>query len=420
MKRAFTFLGLALLIGVAGSAAGERRHHFSLMNQTKTRAMAIGNDPSVPKLALADAAFGFNMLRQLTHEAPRQNVFISPFSISNAMQMVLNGAKGRTQSQIRKALSLDEMPLADVNEANRLILAAVSAPGKTTTLSVANALWFDNQAEIVPAFQETCSHSYQAQTTKLDFQSADAAPAVNRWVSGITHGKISQLVSSGDLQGMAAVLTNAIYFKGNWTTPFKSENTKDALFTGEDGKTHTVPLMYVRHSFGYTDTGSFQAVSLRYQDDHTSMVILLPHEGTSLGSVISGLNTASWQSVEHALAEQDVELFLPRFKLQYKANLNDPLLQMGMPLAFGRQADFSGMSRQVGAISKVIHKSVLEVDEKGTVAAAATGVVMTMAMAMPRHQEPVVVRVDHPFIVIIEDNQTGVVLFTGAVYDPQR
>ena len=413
MKRVFACLGVASLLAAAACSPG-----MAPIMPKQAPDSAAATDPRVLKLAQADSAFGFGLLKELSHRDPGKNLFISPFSVGIALEMVLNGARGQTRDQIQGVLDLSDMSLSEVNEGNRQLVHAIANPNQATTVSVANALWFDNDVAIVPEFQSTCAKNYGAPVTRLDFNAPEAAPAVNKWVSGVTRGKIDQLVTSGDLHGMAAVLTNAIYFKGDWLNAFDKGYTKDAPFTAEDGTSRTVPLMHEHRSFDYADSATFQALRAPYQKDQVSLILLLPHQGTSLASVIDGLDAASFESIIGSWTRQDVEFFLPRFKLHYQTSLNKPLDEMGMPLAFGPGANFTGMSPKVGAISNVIHKAVLEVDETGTVAAAATGIVMTKAMAIRNPRPPIVFRADHPFAVVIQDNATGTVLFAGAVYHP--
>ncbi len=244
-----------------------------------------------------------------------------------------------------------------------------------------------------------------------------AAAAINGWVSEKTHGKIDKLVTPADIAASPAVLTNAVYFHGKWSQAFEKSGTEDGPFTLASGKTKTLPLMSQEASFSYAETPRFQVVSLPYGQGRTSLYVLLPKPGVKAADLVSSLDLASWSSTLGKMKRAQVALTLPRFKANFQATLNAPLTALGMGRAFGGGADFSPMGLHGGFIGAVIHKAVLDVDEEGTVAAAATGVAMAGAVAIPL--KSIEMRVDHPFICLLRDTTTGTLLFAGVIQNPE-
>ncbi len=376
---------------------------------------SVSADPGVQKIA-ANTQFGFQMLHQLDQKASGQNVFFSPLSVSSALSVVLTGAGGETRQTLAKTLGLSGMTPDEIDRANSLLLPSLENPDPKVQVSVANALWANQGTVFAPDFQTRCHTFYQAQAETLDFASPEAAKTINSWVDTQTHGKISEIVSPSDIAGSPAVITNAVYFHGTWQTPFEKDNTQDGPFTLPGGGTKTVPLMERSGSLSYSETDAFQAVSLPYGAGRLSFVVLLPKEGTDIDSLVSGLTPTVWADALKTMKPTQLDLTLPRFKADYKATLNEPLSALGMGPAFAPGADFTPMGLHQAFLGSVVHKAVLEVDEEGTVAAAATGVLYQSAGIM--RAPPKEMRVDHPFFCAIRDNETGTLLFAGVIRNP--
>lgn len=371
-------------------------------------------DPGVRRLA--DTDFGFRLLHQLAAGQPTGNVFFSPFSVSEALLLMLNGAAGQTRQDMAHTLGLGAITQGQVNAANALLLPSLANPDPKVEVSVANALWANQGVAFSPAFQERSRRFYNAQATTLDFGSPAAAQTINDWTSQNTHGKITRLVSQEDIADASVVLTNAVYFHGRWQTPFDKADTERKPFFLAASRTRSVPLMSQDGSYSYLETRQFQAVSLPYGAGRMSLYVFLPKKGTSLNTFVRMVNGSTADKWIGAMKPTEMTVLLPRFRANYEVTLNAPLSVMGMASAFGPGADFSPMGLKGAFISAVIHKAVLEVDEEGTVAAAVTGGEMVAAMPMT----PVVVmRVDHPFFLAIRDNATGTILFEGVIRDPQ-
>jgi serpin B len=369
-------------------------------------------------IADANNHFAFDLYHRLSTTAG--NLFFSPYSIDQALMMVHAGAKGATAEEIATTLHL---PTEGADEAMADLSQRLDGAGKPYQLSIANAIWGQQGHELLPHFLETLSSVYHAQAMSLDYrQPAEAARTINDWVSTETQGRIADLIDAGLLgPDTKLVLTNAIYFKGNWKDPFKSAATRDRSWHGAaDAATRpdkTVPMMSRQGRYDYFKDEKLAALQMPYAGDDLAMLVILPGELDGLAAVEKTLDADRLATLVAGLRPTpDVQLSLPKFKLEAKYDLNNALAAMGMPTAFSSQADFSGMdgSRDL-QISDVVHKAFVKVDEEGTEAAAASGVGMRM-LAMRPH--PVVFDADHPFLFVIRDVKSGAVLFVGRVVEP--
>jgi serpin B len=367
--------------------------------------------------------FAFDLYSQL--RADHGNLFFSPASISTALAMTLAGASGDTSAQMAKTLHF-QMPREQLDQAMRGLLASWKSNEKKQgfRLSVANRLWAQTGDRFLPAFLAVTRSDYGAELARLDFatQAEHARQTINKWVEDQTEGKITDLIlSAAQLSAARLVLTNAVYFKGDWSDPFKKNLTKDEDFRLASQQKIKAPLMHTRHRFRYATADGLQILELPYGDGSLSLIVLLPEKQDGLPDLDAKLTFANWQLWTNGLVSQEVIVYLPRFKTTSQFELNQMLQSMGMTSAFSpRSADFSGMtgSRDL-YISAVLHKAYVDVNEEGTAAAAATGIVMRpTAVRMPRPSEPPVFRADHPFLFVIRDNRNGAILFLGRLADP--
>ena len=369
-------------------------------------------------------------------QSTKGNLFFSPYSISTALAMTHAGARNETESQMTGVLHFpisenqrtDSSPksLPDRQQFASIfgmIIKDLNKRGQKGgyTLSVANALWGQKDYGFLEDFLELIQANYDGGLNEVDFIKAaeTARQTINAWVEKKTKNKIKNLISKGVLDSMTRlVLTNAIYFKGNWARQFKEDRTQDAPFTLADGQKIDVAMMNQKADFGYMETDTFQALELPYVDEELSMVILLPKEFDALDEFEKTLtpeNLPRWLAKIH---NREVVVSVPKFKMTSKFGLASVLKSMGMEDAFSSNADFSGINGKRDLfISAVIHKAYVEVNEEGTEAAAATGVVMRFTSVGPA---PIpVFRADHPFLFLIRDNHSGSILFIGRVANPK-
>jgi serine protease inhibitor len=392
--------------------------------------------PAQPKVVAGNTEFAWDLYRQLVGlPEPKKaagNLFFSPYSISTALAMTYAGARGQTEAQMRDTLRFFD-PQADFHaEFGRLeqILNKQGLKGDYQ-LAVANALWMQKDFSFLEAFLHLARDQYSAKLETVDFKidAEGVRQIINTWVESKTNDRIKDLIPAGMLDAATRlVLTNAIYFKGDWAEKFDKERTQDDLFTVstytvEDGKPKIeyskvqVPMMTRKDEFAYGENEICHLLQLPYRGGDLSMVILLPNEQDLFGleQALTPENLKAWTD---GLRKREVEVYLPRFTMTYECQLSQTLAAMGMPEAFSSMADFSGMTGGKDLfISDVIHKAFVEVNEEGTEAAAATGVAMKLtAMPLP----PPVFRVDRPFVFAIMDNGTGSILFIGRVTDPTQ
>lgn len=381
------------------------------------------NDEARGRLAGAYTGFGLRLFAALHQQTPDQNIFISPASIALALAMTYNGADGQTRAAMARVLGLEGLSPDEVNRASADLRVALANPDPKVELTIANSLWVKKGLALAPLFVQRNKDYYGAQVTSLPFDSR-APAAINRWVSQNTKGKIDRIVDQIDPQTVL-YLINAIYLQATWTRPFDRAATAPASFTLPGGQLKSVAMMaqqgryhYVRALYGDRSQG-FQAVRLPYGKGRVALYIVLPDAGSSLADWCSALNERSWQELVGELKEREGTVRLPRFKAEYSAQLNQALAGLGMGVAFDPQrADFPGITAGSDRvwIDQVRHRALLEVNEEGTAAAGATEVrIAASAMAEP----PFEMVIDRPFFLAIRDDQTGALLFVGAVAEPQ-
>jgi len=399
---------------------------FPVLTMAHAQAPAEPPSADVKTVAGDGDAFAADLYARLS--SADGNLFFSPYSISSALAMTSAGARGNTAVQMARTLHL-ALPPAQLHSAFADLTARLGAEAvgpdkkKLYDLVVASALWGLKGYPYEKSFLDLLAKDYGAGLREMDFSGApDAARnEINAWVSTQTNDRIKDLLAPGTIHTHTRlVLTNAIYFKGTWLTPFEKAQTADAPFQVFAGKTELVPLMSQQHGFQYMETAEMQAVELPYAGNNLSMIVLLPRKAdglTALGKSLSRDNLDQWTG---QLRRRDVQLFLPRFKLTSQFELADTLKAMGMVDAFSDNADFSGIAKSESlCIDKVIHKAFVEVNEEGTEAAAATAVLMKPTAVMIRPEPPVAFRADHSFVYLIRNRSTGAILFLGRLVDPK-
>jgi serpin B len=385
--------------------------------------------PDVPasdqaELVGGNSAFAFDLYRLLRKEQ-EGNLFYSPYSISLALAMTYVGARGETELQMADTLHYT-LPQDQLHPAfNWLDLELTSRgegaqgkDGEGFQLNIANTLWGQEEYAFLPEFLDTLAINYGAGMQLVDFTGDPEAArvAINDWVGDQTEERIKDLIPPGVIDELTRlVLTNAIYFSAAWAEPFDENQTQDGTFTLLDGSQVAVPMMHHTASYGYAEGEGYQVIDLPYDGGELSMVILLPDEG-AFGSIESSLDAERVGAIVDGLVYQEVALTSPKFEVESGFSLVEALTEMGMPIAFSMEADFSGMdgTREL-YIGEVLHKSFITVDETGTEAAAATAVEMQLKGAP---MEPLTVTVDRPFIFFIRDVETGTILFVGRVVNP--
>jgi serine protease inhibitor len=397
-------------VALAGGSSGGGADRVPTETEKRSDELAKSIDSS---LIDANTRFAFDILQELVSEDRGKNVFISPLSILIALAMTYNGAAGDTNLAMAEALQFSGFGLEELNQGFSDLMGSLVKADEQVEISIANSMWYGFGFEADDNFIERNKTYYNSEVRELDFSDPGAAGTINRWIEGATKGKIEKMLDA--VPGDAVMyLINAIYFKGDWTHRFSERATRDEEFTLETGGTKKVPMMHIEQQFRHARGNNLGFLRLPYGREKLVMYILLPDEGEALEEIIGELDDESWNRLKSGLAEKEVALAMPKYRIEYGVKLlNDVLTKMGMGPAFEPQADFSGIDPGL-FISRVLHKAVIEVNEKGSEAAAATAVEMVKS-APP---EPVEFIVNRPFFFAIADDRTGSILFMGKVAEP--
>ncbi len=401
-------------------------------NQTNQQIIPINNNQvsTITFNNVVDANNQFASDLYSKYKSEEGNMFFSPYSISSALAMTYEGAKGKTAEEMRAVLHLpndkEKIRSDFVNINNELNKA-----DKTYKLTTANALWAQKEYPFLDDYFKIVDTYYGGKVTNLDFktETEKSRVIINNWVENKTNDKIKDLIPKGILSpATRLVLTNAIYFKANWSIQFDAENTIDQQFKLSSGTNTNVKMMHQTDNFNYGETSNLQILEMNYLGNDLSILIILPKENnlSQIEDIFSKEKLSEWKQ---DMKNEKVVVGLPKFKFETKYFMAKDLIEMGMPTAFKYpDADFTGMSPATVTspngelyIGEVIHQTFIEVAEYGTEAAAATAVIMMSGSAAPSHEEPPKVFIaDHPFIFIIQQKNTGNILFMGRVSDPSK
>ena len=372
----------------------------------------------VQEVVNANNQFAFDLYSELNKDSDG-NLFYSPYSISAALAMTYEGAKGQTVDEMKSVFHFPESNILRPNFA--AIYNDINKGNDAYELKTGNALWVQQDYPFLPDYTNRVEKYYGGKVANLDFvsETEKSRQTINSFIEEQTNNKIKDLIPQGVLNELTKlVLTNAIYFKGTWEWEFDKSDTRDQDFKITPTNVVKTPMMFMKPDktlFNYASIGGLQILELPYKGEEISMLILLPTE--NLDSIESSLTTEKLNEYKNQMKETKLDaIYLPKFEFDSKYTLNENLRALGMPTAFSMDADFSGMDGTRDLfISAVIHQAYVKVDEKGTEAAAATGVVMELKSApIPRN----IFRADHPFIFIIQEKQTGNILFMGRVINP--
>jgi len=377
-------------------------------------------DDNLQTMVKSNNAFGFDLYHKFKGE--RGNLFFSPYSISTALAMTYEGAKGQTAKEMQTVLHLpdDKQKIRSgfVNIYNEL-----NKEGKSYKLTTANALWAQKDYPFINEYFKVVDEYYNGRVTNLDFKTdtENSRVTINNWIEDKTNDKIKDLIPVGMLSPMTRlVLTNAIYFRADWSDQFRAEDTRDGQFKLHSGQNVDVRMMHKTNHYNYGETNNLQILEMDYLGNDLSMLIILPKENniTQIENIFNKEKLDDWKN---DMGKEKVRIALPKFKFKTKYFMTDTLKEMGMPTAFKWPgSDFTGMSPTNELyIDEVIHQTFVEVAEYGTEAAAATAVLMKAGAALQQEQ-PKIFNANHPFIFIIQQKDSGNILFMGRMSDPTK
>jgi serine protease inhibitor len=372
---------------------------------------------TAPELEIIGASnrFAFELLRGVAAGEHGPNVFLSPLSATMALGMTMNGARGETFEGMRSALGFGALDRGAIGASYRSLIDLLLGLDPHVQMQIGNSIWLRQGFPLHENFVASSRSLFDAEVTELDFADPGAPAVINRWVSESTNGRIPDIVEEID-PAVMLYLINAIYFKGNWTEPFDPRETHDAEFHLREGGRTTVPLMYRSGAnVRYVRTEEVEIVDLPYGGEAYSMTLVLPGSGRTVDDLVQALDSQRWNDWISSLHPASIDLYIPRFRLEYEKVLNETLRAMGMETAFHpHDADFGDMS-PLGEdlyISDVKQKTFVDVNEEGTEAAAATSVEMRVVSLPPTF------RADRPFLVAIRERLSGTIVFLGAIGDP--
>ncbi len=378
---------------------------------------------TLPQVVTGNTQFALDLYQRLCQT--KDNLIVSPYSISTALAMVYGGARGETEKQIAQALNLalgqDKLHLAFAELQASLNQIQTK---EQVRLHIANSLWPQQTYPFLDTYLDLVRQTYGVNIAPVDYKTAREAARqqINGWVEQETASKIKDLLEPGSLNPLTRlVLVNAIYFKGNWALPFDKAQTRQDLFYPNGSESIEIPMMTQLKDFRYGERDQLQVLELPYTGLDLSMLILLPKKKDGLSNLEKTLNVKNLQQWTQSLARRKVNVFLPRFKIEAQFDLETTLKDLGITDAFSpAKANFSGMDGKSNwlYIGAAVHKAFIEVNEEGTEAAAATGITIGVTSIAPSRPKPVEFRADHPFMYIIRDNQTKSILFMGKVTDP--
>lgn len=423
---------LALLAGCGGAGQDqdnppgtEQGSRSPSQGDLAASSLDYETEPNVPaetitNLAQANSAFAFDLYRALREEPG--NLLLSPYSISVALGMLYAGADGETERQMAEtlhfALTQDQLHSA-LNQLTLTLEGRAELPeGEGFQLHITNALWGQSGYAFLDAYLDVLARHYNAGINLVDFIGAteEARLVINDWVAEQTEDRIKDIIPEGALStNTRLVLTNAIYFNAAWASPFEEEATQPEAFTSLDGQQTTTPMMRRTGYYPYTAADGMIMVEIPYIGGQLSMLLLMPPV-EEFQSFEASLEEARLTQLLESLESTNLQLMLPSFEFEAEFSLAQYLSAMGMPDAFGVEADLSGIDgTQDLFLQNVLHKAFISVDEEGTEAAAATAIVVG---ATSLGEEPIEVRFDHPFIFLIRDKETGTILFIGRLIQP--
>lgn len=354
--------------------------------------------------------FAFRFL-EIINESTSRDFVISPLSMQFLLGMILDGAKEETANEICEVLGYGAGDVDGVNEFCQSLLKQLPELDKKTKLALANAIVANKSFPLLDSYKSMVTEYYEAEVSNMDFsKNKETTKMINKWCSDNTNGLIPEIIKNVDTN-MLAYLMNATYFKSQWAEKFPKGSTVKVPFTSVDGSQVSVEMMRNEKHFNYQDNDVLRGVNLPYGNGAYSMMVILPAEGKTLEDVTEYLNAESWADFKRSMVRCHVDLWLPKFETKFEIKLNGILSAMGMPSAFDPWiADFSAMSKAALCLSFVKQNAVIKVDEEGTEAAAVSFAGMYTAAAPGQH---IVFHADKPFLYLITESSTGVVLFAG-------
>lgn len=386
--------------------------------ENSSDSLADNYDDSTIKPVLEKDDFVFSFYSEIAKKDEQSNVFLSPLSIATAFSMVYEGSAGNTATEMQQVFGFEE----DDQKRQREIsdtLSRLNHKDDWYKLQVANALWIKDGYKIKQDHIDTAKMHYSSTVDNVNFVTDDGINKINSWVREKTSDKIQDILAPGSTDDMTRmVITNAVYFKGKWGLEFNPKNTSEKPFwTDKDNSVKVMMMNENAAMYNYAETNRIQALELNYLGGDISMIVLLPKERDGLGSLEQSLDKKEFDSIKNSMTMQPLTVQMPKFEFETEYNLIEPLKSLGIHDAFDRDnADFQGMTDEQIYLEKAAHKAFVNVNEEGTEAAAITALVARATSGPPEPRHEFVA--DHPFLFVIQEKETGEILFIGRLVNP--
>ncbi|MEN8905484.1 MAG: serpin family protein [Clostridiales bacterium] len=372
------------------------------------------SNSNIKSLSEANSKFAFEMFKQINSGESGNNVFYSPLSVSTALTMMYQGADGQTKTEMSDVLNYNNIDMDILNNDYQFLLSTLENVDEFVTLNIGNSIWIDDSFKPKPNFIDINNNYFDAEVLNIDLQSIQTVDLINGWISNETNGLINNMVNESNLSDAIMCLINAIYFQGDWTSPFNSDDTSERSFIKDNNTQTTIDMMMKYDDIEFSKGEDYSAVKLPYGEEKVSMYCVLPTKETSIDTFIQTLTMDKFTEIKDNLTlKSHFYLGLPKFKMEYGTkSIKKQLRDMGMSSAFSLIADFSGISDNSILVSDVLHKAVIEVDEEGTKAAATTVVIVD-----PTSVDKDNFYANRPFVFLIVDDTTDTILFMGKAAD---
>lgn len=366
------------------------------------------------QLVSANNIFAFSMFKEIADSETEDNFMISPVSASLALGMVYNGAAGETKQAFSNVFNYDNITLEEANLVNQNIIENLTRNASGTSFEIANSLWINNTFPVNENFLKTNRTYYFAEVQNKDFSDPKTLASINNWASNKTHGKIPIVLDNISANAVLYAI-NALYFKSDWKYRFDPQDTKKLPFNLSTGLVQQVDMMTLNNDLKYFSNSVFSSVELPYKNDKYIMTLMLPNVEKTTDDVIAIMNNDNWIEWQKSYSTQNLKITIPKFTFSYKKEFNEALINLGLGIAFSDNANFSGLSDIPTKISFVLQKTFIDVNEKGTEAAAVTVVgIETTSAGDPKH-----FLLNRPFIFAITEKETGSICFMGKVGTPE-
>ena len=405
------------LISISWISFSCQKDLSSVDDQKKSTLRPLSSQESI--IVESDQNFSLKLFKAISESASNSNLFISPLSVSTALSMALNGASGQTYTDIQNTIELTGLSEEERNLAYKTLHELLSGIDEQVIFEIANSMWYANHFNILPEFVNKNQDYFFAEVTALDFTAPSALDIINGWVNEKTHGKIEKILDFIPANAVLYII-NAIYFKATWLYEFDKDYTKEENFYTKPQTAIKTPMMKTTAELKYFQDNKVEIVDLPYGKGNFSMTVFLPLEGISLDDFIAELDGNQWNKYLNQLQLHKGTVSFPKLKVEYELLMNDVLQQLGMASSFNPEvADFSRIRSTGGIwISRVIHKTFVEIDEEGTEAAAVTLIEFVETGSGSDPGLDFFMNVNRPFMFVIRENETGAILFMGKIVEP--